>query len=104
MIDSNGSWTWTFRTATSRAARSDEALPTAPDRARTTHVAGASKIWSNSELLLRFLILFTYPPGICEAAHHDRRARIQILGHCSETGFISKTERPGFSRDERLTF
>src|SRR5690242_8804798 len=62
MIDTNGSWTWAFRTATSRAARSDEASPTAPDRARTTHVAGASRILSNSELLLlRFPILFIYP-------------------------------------------
>src|SRR5689334_9070771 len=99
MIDTNGSWTWAFRTATSRAARSDEASPTAPDRARTTHVAGASRIWSNSELLLlRFPFLFICPPGICEAVHHDRPAHIQILAHSSETGFISKTERPGFSR------
>src|SRR5438477_12103990 len=63
---------WSLREAILRAARSDEALPTAPDRARTTHVAGVSRSWSKSELLLRFPIFFLHPPGgtPCSASTH----------------------------------
>jgi len=60
-IHSTGSCLWAFRAAISRAARRHDALPTTPDRARTTQVAGASRSWSKSKLLRRLPVFFIIP-------------------------------------------
>src|SRR6266550_7787481 len=85
-MDSIASCAWPLREAILRAARSDEALPTAPDRARTTHVAGVSRSRSKSELLLRFPTFFIHPPGGTPV----RRAHISLGNTVAHTRFIAK--------------